>query len=74
MRTTLDIDDALYHEAARRYPAGTPKTVIVEEGLRSLISRRPIGEARALGFFAADGPVVLYETWNDPIPGFEELP
>ena len=73
MRTTLDIDDDLLAEAARRYPPGTPKTVLVEEGLRRLV-QEPIGASatspRRLGFFAADGPVRVHESWDDPIPGF----
>jgi len=73
MRTTIDIDDELLREAARRYPPGTPKTVLVEEGLRRLIREpadRPAQAPRRLGFFAADGPMVLHEEWDDPVVGF----
>ncbi len=38
MRTTLDIDDALLARAQAQFPPGTPKTVLVEEGLRRLIA------------------------------------
>ncbi len=34
MRTTLDLDDDLMERLARRYPAGTPKTVILEDAMR----------------------------------------
>jgi hypothetical protein len=37
MRTTLDIDETLLREAQLRFPRGTPKTVVLEEGLRRLI-------------------------------------
>ena len=71
MRTTLDIDDALLEEAARRYPPGTPKTVLVEEGLRRLVQEpMTTGLPRRLGFFAADGAVIVHESWDEPIPGF----
>lgn len=40
MRTTVDIDDELLAEAQRRFPIGTPKTVILEEGLRQLVRGR----------------------------------
>lgn len=36
MRTTIDIDDAVLARALARFPPGTPKTVIIEEGLRRL--------------------------------------
>ncbi|MFZ4735619.1 MAG: type II toxin-antitoxin system VapB family antitoxin [Bradymonadia bacterium] len=39
MRTTLNIDSALFHEAQARFPASTAKTVIIEEALRALIER-----------------------------------
>ena len=38
MRTTLDIDDALLSRAQALFPAGTPKTVLLEEGLRRLLA------------------------------------
>jgi hypothetical protein len=34
MRTTLNLDDALLEQMTRRFPPGTPKTVIIEESLR----------------------------------------
>jgi hypothetical protein len=34
MRTTLNIDDDLMDLISRRFPSGTPKTVIIEESLR----------------------------------------
>ena len=37
MRTTLDLDDALMAGVQARFPPGTPKTVMVEEGLRRLL-------------------------------------
>jgi Arc/MetJ family transcription regulator len=42
MRTTLDIDDALLARAQAQFPPGTPKTVLVEEGLRRLIAWRAL--------------------------------
>ena len=39
MRTTLNIDPVLLHEAQARFPASTAKTVIIEEALRALIER-----------------------------------
>lgn len=74
MRTTLDLDETLVQAALRLYPPGTPKTVVFEEALRTLLARAPRGEARRLGFFAADGPVRLHDDWNDPLPEFDELP
>ena len=41
MRTTLDIDDALLARVQAQFPPGTPKTILVEEGLRSLIVSHP---------------------------------
>jgi hypothetical protein len=46
MRTTLDIDEALLARVQAQFPPGTPKTVLVEEGLRRLVAtidapRRP---------------------------------
>lgn len=37
MRTTVDLDDELLARALARFPPGTPKTVILEEGLRRLL-------------------------------------
>ena len=34
MRTTLNIDDDLLEQMIRRFPPGTPKTVIIEQSLR----------------------------------------
>ena len=34
MRTTLDLDAELLSLVTRRYPPGTPKTVIIEESIR----------------------------------------
>lgn len=42
MRTTLDIDDELMAAAQSRFPPGTPKTVVIEEGLRRLAAA-PLG-------------------------------
>jgi hypothetical protein len=41
MRTTLEIDDALLARAQAQFPPGTPKTVLVEEGLRRLVASPP---------------------------------
>ena len=41
MRTTLDIDDALLAQVQALYPAGTAKTVLLEEGLRRLLAAAP---------------------------------
>jgi hypothetical protein len=41
MRTTLNIDDELLARARERFPAGTPKTVILEEALRLLAAAGP---------------------------------
>jgi hypothetical protein len=38
MRTTVNIDDDLLARARERFPPGTPKTVILEEGLRLLVA------------------------------------
>ncbi|MBA2321684.1 MAG: type II toxin-antitoxin system VapB family antitoxin [Deltaproteobacteria bacterium] len=46
MRTTLEIDGALLAHAQAQFPPGTPKTVIVEEGLRRLVAPRPTGVER----------------------------
>jgi hypothetical protein len=45
MRTTLDIDDALLARVQAQFPPGTPKTVLVEEGLRRLIVSPAAGAA-----------------------------
>lgn len=77
MRTTVDIDEDLLREAARRYPPGTPKTVLIEEGLRRLVrepAERTPTAPRRLGFFADDGPLVLHESWDDPVVGFAAEP
>ena len=38
MRTTLDLDDQLLARVQAQFPPGTPKTVLVEEGLRRLLA------------------------------------
>jgi len=67
MRATIDIDEAIFRSAARNFPEGTPKTVIIEEALRQLAARRRRTETkRALGFFAEPG-VVVPEDFNEPL-------
>lgn len=41
MRTTIDIDEDVLARARALFPPGTPKTVIVEEGLRRLHADGP---------------------------------
>ena len=43
MRTTLDIDDALLAGVQAIFPAGTPKTALIEEGLRRLLAPMDTG-------------------------------
>lgn len=43
MRTTLDIDDALLARVQAMFPPGTPKTVLLEEGLRRLLGAERAG-------------------------------
>jgi hypothetical protein len=38
MRTTLNIDDELLERMTKRFPPGTPKTVIIEESLRRALA------------------------------------
>lgn len=67
MRTTIDIDDTVFRNAAADFPEGTPKTVIIEEALRQLAVRRPRTEGRRrLGFFAEPG-VAVPDDFNDPL-------
>ena len=47
MRTTLNLDDSLLEAATRIFPPGTPKTVILEEGLRQLVAGAPRPVSRA---------------------------
>jgi hypothetical protein len=50
MRTTLNIDDDLLEQMTRRFPAGTPKTVIIEESLRwALAAGSPGREVSGIG-------------------------
>lgn len=72
MRTTLDLDEDLFRRAAARYPVGTPKTVIVEEGLRRLAEEaQPARLApRRLGFFA-HLPVGIHEDFDAPLSADE---
>ncbi len=55
MRTTLDLDDDLLRTAQSRFPPGTPKTMILEEGLRALIrmDARPERSAAARRLIAS---------------------
>ena len=46
MRTTIDVDDQLLAQAQARFPPGTPKTVVFEEGLRRLVATPPRAQAR----------------------------
>lgn len=73
MRTTLDLDPDVLSAAIACYPAGTPKTVIVEEGLRLLALRhRTVAAAppRQLGFFAHI-PVGIHEDFDAPLDDAE---
>jgi hypothetical protein len=76
MRTTLDIDDTLLARAQSRFPKGTPKTVIVEEGLRRLTEdvhadagadTRGGPKDPVLRRLIAEGRAVA-PTWFDPLP------
>jgi len=71
MRTTLDLDPDVLAAATACYPPGTPKTVVVEEGLR-LIARRGVRRSerplRELGFFG-HLPVGIHEDFDAPLDG-----
>lgn len=69
MRTTLDIDDALLQAAARRYPPGTPKTVLIEEGLRQLAQEGPrFRHANPIVQRWIEAGLVRAPTWYGPLP------
>lgn len=69
MRTTVDVDDALYEQAAQRFPEGTPKRVVFNEALRALASQRR-ARPPTIGAFA-HVPVRMHADFDDPVPGFE---
>jgi hypothetical protein len=58
MRTTLDLDDDLLERARQRFPAGTPKTVIIEESLRQSLARTGVAPGSAEGLPPELGPLV----------------
>ncbi len=49
MRTTLNIDDELLEQMTRRFPPGTPKTVIIEESLRRALAVPAARNTRSAG-------------------------
>lgn len=74
MRTTLDIDDQLLALAQALFPAGTPKTVIIEEALRRLIGVSPSAARRErpwdprLARLVAEGELTLATGTEVPTP------
>lgn len=59
MRTTLNIDDDLLERMTRRFPPGTPKTVIIEESLRRVLADMPRTRGPRGGFDLPDDVALL---------------
>jgi hypothetical protein len=80
MRTTLNIDDELLARARERFPAGTPKTVIIEEALRLLASAGPASPTAAspddprLARLVAAGTLTMATVQAPPAPPGGGLP
>lgn len=68
MRTTFDVDDELFQKAARKFPPGTSKRVVVNEALRGFVGETELS-APVLGTLSHI-PLHLHEDFDDPIPGF----
>ena len=59
MRTTLNLDDDLLERMTRRFPPGTPKTVIIEESLRRALMEPVGGSPRSGGITLPDDVAAL---------------
>src|SRR5689334_19083973 len=81
MRTTLDLDDELLRAAQAQFPAGTPKTVILEEALHRLLREdrpavpvRPTGRDARMDRLIAEGLVTRATATEAPEPRGPRIP
>jgi hypothetical protein len=71
MRTTVDVDDALFEQAQRKLPRGTSNRVVFNEALRAFVGQsQPDPPTPTIGALAHI-PVRMHDDFDDPIAGFE---